>query len=65
MLVLESSLANFVRLARVGGHQLLYHPASQTDIDRDKDIKRRDRTLTRPQQYTKLDGAPYTANSTN
>jgi hypothetical protein len=58
MLVLEPSLANFVRLAGVGGHQLLYHPASKTDIDRDKDIQRRDRTLARLQQYTKLEGTP-------
>jgi len=54
MLVLAPSLANFVRLAGVGGHQLLYHPASKTDIDRDRDIQRRNRTLARLQQYTKL-----------
>lgn len=58
MLVLKPSLANFVRLAGVGGHQLLYHPASKTDIDRDKNIQRRDRTLARLHQYTKLEGAP-------
>lgn len=58
MLVLEPSLANFVRLAGVGGHQLLYHPASKTDIERDKDTQRRARTLARLQQYTKLEGAP-------
>jgi hypothetical protein len=45
MLVLEPSLANFVRLAGVGGHQLLYHPASKIDIERDKDMERRARTL--------------------
>ena len=64
MLVLEPSLANFVRLAGVGGHQLLYHPASKTDIDRDKDIQRRDRTLARLQQYTKLEGAPSSPRNT-
>lgn len=58
MLVLEPSLANFVRLAGVGGHQLLYHPASRVDIERDKNIQRRERTLARLQQYTKLEGAP-------
>jgi len=57
MLVLEPSLANFVRLAGVGGHQLLYHPASQIDIERDKDAQRRARTLARLAQYTKLEGA--------
>ena len=35
MLVLAPTLANFVRLAGVGGHQLLYHPASKADIERD------------------------------
>jgi len=56
--VLEPSLANFVRLAGVGGHQLLYHPASKIDIERDKDIERRNRTLVRISQYTMLEGAP-------
>jgi len=64
MLVLEPSLANFVRLAGVGGHQLLYHPASKTDIDRDKDTQRRNRTLARLQQYTKLEGAPSSPRNT-
>ena len=64
MLVLEPSLANFVRLAGVGGHQLLYHPASKADIDRDKNIQRRDRTLARLQQYTRLEGAPSSPRNT-
>jgi hypothetical protein len=64
MLVLEPSLANFVRLAGVGGHQLLYHPASKSDIDRDKNIQRRDRTLARLQQYTRLEGTPSSPRNT-
>lgn len=64
MLVLAPSLANFVRLAGVGGHQLLYHPASKTDIDRDRDIQRRERTLARLLQYTKLEGAPSSPRNT-
>lgn len=64
MLVLEPSLANFVRLAGVGGHQLLYHPASKTDIERDKDTSRRGRTLARLTQYTKLEGAPPSPRNT-
>jgi GNAT superfamily N-acetyltransferase len=56
MIVLEPSLANFVRLAGVGGHQLMYHPASKTDIERDKNTERRARTLRRLQQYTELEG---------
>ncbi len=58
MLVLQPSLANFIRLAGVGGHQLLYHPASKIDIERDKDISRRKRTLDRLTQYTLLEGSP-------
>ena len=58
MLVLEPSLANFVRLAGVGGHQLLYPPASIADIERDKDVHRRARTLARLPQYTRLNDAP-------
>jgi hypothetical protein len=64
MIVLEPSLANFVRLAGVGGHQLLYHPASKTDIDRDRNVQRRDRTLERLQQYTRLEGIPSSPHNT-
>lgn len=64
MLVLAPSLANFIRLAGVGGHQLLYHPASKTDIERDRDIQRRTRTLARLQLYTKLDGLPSSPRNT-
>ena len=39
--VLEESLAHFVRLANEHGHQLVYHPASEDDISRDTDLVRR------------------------
>ncbi|WP_457306928.1 GNAT family N-acetyltransferase [Polaromonas sp. P5_E6] len=55
---LEPNLANFVKLAGVGGHQLLYHPASEADIRRDKDVARRTRMLARLRQYTKLQPGP-------
>ena len=58
LIVLEQNLANFVRLANVGGHQLLYHPASIVDIQRDRDLDRRARTLQRIAQYTELEDAP-------
>ena len=64
MLVLEPSLANFVRLAGVGGHELLYHPASKTDIERDKNTLRRGRTLARITQYRKLEGVPPSPRNT-
>lgn len=55
---LQPSLANFVRLASLGGHQLLYHPASEADIRRDTDVPRRNRTLERLRQYTLLQAGP-------
>lgn len=53
--VLEQNLANFARLASVGGHQLLYHPATIADFERDGDTQRRDRNLQRIRQYPALD----------
>lgn len=55
MIVLQPNLANFVRLAGVGGHQLLYHPASADDIRRDDNLERRNRTLQRLALYTELE----------
>lgn len=56
--VLNGNLVNLIRLANVGGHQLLYHPASIADIQRDSDTARRTRTLARLGQYQLLAGAP-------
>lgn len=53
--VLEKNLANFVRLANVGGHSLLYHPATITDFERDGDAQRRERSLQRIKQYPALE----------
>ncbi|MBN9689233.1 MAG: GNAT family N-acetyltransferase [Verrucomicrobia bacterium] len=53
-IVLEESLAHFVRLAQENGHQLVYHPASEDDIRRDKDLVRRQRTMERLGQYTRI-----------
>ena len=53
--VLEKNLANFVRLAGIGGHQLLCHPANIADFNRDADIQRRQRNLQRIAQYQVLD----------
>lgn len=54
LVTLQPNLANFVRLANLGGHQLLYHPASEADIRRDANVERRNRTLVRLRQYTRL-----------
>jgi predicted nucleic acid-binding protein len=54
-LPLKPNLANFVRLARDNGHQLVYHPASKDDINRDENIQRRQQTFERLQQYTCLE----------
>ncbi|HBP87253.1 MAG TPA: N-acetyltransferase [Nitrospiraceae bacterium] len=55
---LVDSLANFVRMANEHGHQLLYHPASEDDINRDPNMGRRAQTLQRLRQYTRLDTRP-------
>jgi len=54
-LPLKNSLANFVRLSHENGHQLLYHPATEDDINRDKDPLRKQQTLERLRQYSRLD----------
>lgn len=58
MVVLNDNLTNLMRLVNVGGHQLLYHPASEADIRRDADAARRERTLARLGQYQVLEGVP-------
>lgn len=52
--VLERNLANFVRLANIGGHQLMHHPANVADFVRDTNAVRRERSLTRIRQYPAL-----------
>lgn len=55
---LAPSLAQFVRLANDNGHPLVYHPASEQDINRDPDLKRRQQTLARLRHYERLDHLP-------
>ncbi len=57
-LALKPSLVNFVRLAHEHGHALVYHPASEDDIRQDQDENRRNQTLQRLGQYTRLDVRP-------
>lgn len=65
-LPLRESLARFVRLAHENGHQLVVHPASEDDINRDRDTVRRSRTLERLKQYTRLEGRqPSPRNTTS
>lgn len=64
LLVLSPNLANLIRHANVGGHALLYHPASVKDIDRDHDVDRRQRTLSRLPQYQRLEGVPESPHNT-
>lgn len=52
---LRDSLAHFVRLSNQHGHQLVYHPATVDDIQRDASIDRRTKTLQRLKQYTCLE----------
>lgn len=53
---LPPGLGNFVRLAQEHGHPLVFHPASEEDINRDRDAERRMRTRDRLAQYSRLDG---------
>lgn len=65
---LIGSLANFVRLAHEHGHQLVYHPASEDDIQRDTNQARRVETLARLRQYTRLQDrlpCPWNTSNTN
>ena len=55
---LAPSLANFVRLAHKNQHQLIYHPATEDDIQRDNDPIRQRQTLERLRQYTRLEARP-------
>lgn len=52
--LLEGNLANFVRLASIGGHQLMHHPANVADFERDANAERRLRNLQRIRQYPAL-----------
>jgi GNAT superfamily N-acetyltransferase len=56
--ILERNLANFVRLAGLGGHQLLFHAATVADFERDRDKERKRRNLERLAQYSMLDRTP-------
>ncbi|MBU0622895.1 MAG: N-acetyltransferase [Gammaproteobacteria bacterium] len=65
---LPPGLANFVRLAQEHGHTLVFHPASEEDINQDRDVERRRRTQERLAQYTRLDGiidCPWNTQETN
>ncbi|MFZ5566981.1 MAG: GNAT family N-acetyltransferase [Pseudomonadota bacterium] len=53
--VLGDNLANFHRLAVVGGHKLVYHPASIKDFERDTDLGRRARNLEHVRRYPALE----------
>jgi hypothetical protein len=55
---LEPHLARFHQLATTNGHQLLVHPASRTDIERDQNAQRRAITLSRLARYPILDAPP-------
>lgn len=60
--VLEESLSLLTRLAHDNGHQLIVHPASYDDINRDADIQRRTISMSRIRKYSVLQDAPALAN---
>jgi len=53
--VLSESLVRFHRLAMKGGHQLVYHPASVVDFERDTDEERREKALRHIRRYPALE----------
>jgi len=53
--VLDDNLANFHRLALIGGHKLVYHPASIEDFERDADPGRRSRNLEHVRRFPALE----------
>jgi hypothetical protein len=57
LVALQPNLAHVMRLAQ-GRHQLLYHPASVRDIQRDNNAARRTRMLQRLRQYVFLPEGP-------
>ena len=66
--VLGDCLASFHRLALVGGHRLVYHPASIDDFERDSDHARRDRNLEHIRRYPALEQlawCPWNTSVTN
>lgn len=56
---LKDSLTNFVRVAHSHAHVLVYHPASEDDISRDRDETRRSQTLSRLNQYTRIEDVEF------
>lgn len=67
-LPLKASLANLVRLSNANGHEFIYHPASEDDIKRDSNELRKQQTLQRLRQYTRLNdtlACPWNDKNTN
>ena len=56
-LVIDEKLAELNRLVS-GKHQLLIHPSTSIDINRDKDTARKNRSLSRLAKYTELESPP-------
>jgi GNAT superfamily N-acetyltransferase len=66
--VLEENLVNFFRLAQGGGHQLMHHPASLLDFERDSDAERKRRNLERVRLWPELQDTapcPWNTNATS
>lgn len=55
---LHDSFSEFVRLAHSNEHSLLVHPSSRDDIERDRDITRREISLSRFKKYSLLSPPP-------
>jgi hypothetical protein len=57
--VLDQPLQEFVKRAAIDRHELFYHPATIIDIERDKNVKRKERSLSSLCKYSKLENHKF------
>ncbi len=56
--ILDDSLSELFRLAHKNRHEILVHPASFEDIEKDRDEKRKKISFSRIRKYPVLEGSP-------
>lgn len=59
--VLERPLAEFVKASLSSNNELLYHPATIDDINRDNNLERREISLSRLKKYSQFDESAWSA----
>lgn len=61
--VMDDSYSKFIRLCATYGHNILVHPSSVEDIERDKDERRKEISLSKLNKYLKLELPPIPSKS--